>query len=60
MENALSNLVTNRSDMAMRMQISSGSLKKQINQHKVQTVAFGRMMKNSSIDGTGMLVDIYA
>jgi hypothetical protein len=60
MENALAVMTSNKSMIQMRTQKSVGSMRGQTSQQKVRTVAFNRMMKNTSIDGTGMLVDIYA
>jgi len=60
MENALAGMGNNMSTMQMRTQKSIDRSNGQMNQQKVRTVAFNRMVKNSSIDGTGMLVDVYA
>ena len=60
MENALTGMANNLSGMQLRTQRSMDKMNGQMNQQKVRTVAFNKMIKGSSIDGTGMLVDIYA
>lgn len=59
MIDSLASMATNRANVQVQSQISMAILKSHMNQQKVQAAALVRMIKSSSIDGTGTLVDIY-
>ena len=60
MESTLTVMRDNMTGLRMRTPQSMDKLSGHMSQQKVRTVAFKRMVKGSSIDGTGMLIDVYA
>jgi hypothetical protein len=57
MEDALASSLTNRSNSAVMSQISQAVMKKQMDQEEAQAAALVKMIQNSSLDGTGQLVN---
>ncbi|PKO01109.1 MAG: hypothetical protein CVU42_01290 [Chloroflexi bacterium HGW-Chloroflexi-4] len=57
MEDALAAQLTNRSNKQVRTQISMAVMKNQIDQQEAQAAALVKMIQNSSLDGTGQIVN---
>jgi hypothetical protein len=57
MEDVLASQLTNRSNTAVMSQISQAVMMKQMDQQEAQAAALVKMIQNSSLDGTGRLVN---
>ena len=57
MEDALASQLTNRSNKQVRTQISMAVMKNQMDQQEAQAAALVKMIQNSSLDGTGQIVN---
>ncbi|MDP3449271.1 MAG: putative motility protein [Anaerolineaceae bacterium] len=57
MEDVLASSLTNRSNTQIRNEISMAVLKNQMDQHEAQAAALVKMIQNSSLDGTGQIVN---
>jgi len=57
MEDVLASSLTNRSNTQVMSQISMAIMKQQMNQQDAQAAALVKMIQNTSLDGTGRLVN---
>ncbi|MHB8089035.1 MAG: putative motility protein [Anaerolineaceae bacterium] len=57
MEDVLASSLTNRSNKQVRTEISMAVMKNQMDQQEAQAAALVKMIQNSSLDGTGRLVN---
>lgn len=57
MEDLLASAATNRSNKQVQAEISMAVLKQQQEQQQVQAEALVKMISNTSLDGTGRLVN---
>jgi hypothetical protein len=57
MEDVLASSLTNRSNTQIRNEISMAVMKNQMDQHEAQAAALVKMIQNSSLDGTGQIVN---
>jgi hypothetical protein len=56
-EDSLASSLTNRSNTQVMSQISMAIMKKQMDQQEAQGAALVKMIQNTSLDGTGRLVN---
>ncbi|HCS39630.1 MAG TPA: hypothetical protein DIW44_08600 [Anaerolineaceae bacterium] len=57
MEDVLASSLTNRSNKQIRTEISMAVMKNQMDQQEAQAAALVKMIQNTSLDGTGRLVN---
>ncbi len=57
MEDVLASSLTNRSNKQVRTEISMAVMKNQMDQQEAQAAALVKMIQNTSLDGTGRLVN---
>ena len=57
MEDALAGMATNRSNAQVMSQITMAILKEQMDQQEAQGAALVKMIQDTSLDGTGRLVN---
>lgn len=57
MEDALASSLTNRSNKQVRTEISMAVMKNQMDQQEAQAAALVKMIQNTSLDGTGRIVN---
>lgn len=57
MEDVLASSLTNRSNTQIRTEISTAILKNQMDQQAAQAAALVEMIQNTSLDGTGQIVN---
>lgn len=57
MVDVLASMATNRSSSQVRSEISMAILKQQMDQQEAQAAALVEMIQNTSLDGTGQLVN---
>lgn len=60
MVDVLASMATNRSSSQVRSEISMAILKQQMDQQEMQAAALVEMIQNSSLDGTGQIVNTTA
>jgi len=57
MEDVLASSLTNRSNKQIRTEITMAVLKNQMDQQEAQAAALVKMIQNTSLDGTGQIVN---
>jgi hypothetical protein len=57
MVDVLASVATNRSSSQVRSEISMAILKQQMDQQEAQAAALVEMIQNTSLDGTGQIVN---
>ncbi len=57
MQDLLAAMLTNRSNTQVRTEISMAILKEQMDQQEAQGTALVKMIQNTSLDGSGRLVN---
>lgn len=57
MQDLLAGMLTNRSNTQVRTEISMAILKEQMDQQEAQGAALVKMIQNTSLDGSGRLVN---
>lgn len=57
MVDVLASMATNRSSSQVRSEISMAILKQQMDQQEAQAAALVEMIQNTSLDGTGQIVN---
>jgi len=57
MQDLLAGMLTNRSNTQVRTEISMAILKEQMDQQEAQGAALVQMIQNTSLDGSGRLVN---
>jgi hypothetical protein len=57
MEDSIAGMFTNRKNTQVMSQISMAIMKKQMDQQEAQGAALIKMIQNTSLDGTGRLVN---
>ena len=57
MEDVLASSLTNRSNKQVRTEISMAVMKNQMDQQEAQAAALVKMIQNTSLDGTGRIVN---
>lgn len=57
MQDLLAGMLTNRSNTQVRTEISMAILKEQMDQQETQAAALVKMIQNTSLDGSGRLVN---